>query len=149
MHHKTQKAFTMVELIFVIVIIGILTAIAVPKFQGVSEEAMISKASSQLASVRSALSTERQKRILQGDFSEITSLGNVFTTFSAAADGATRVVLQYPPTACAGASSKGCWTNSGQSYVYNLPDSGDAKFKLENNKLLCDGDAADCKKLGD
>jgi len=146
MSSKTQKAFTMVELIFVIVIVGILSAIAVPKFQGVSEEAQISKASSVLAAVRMALSTERQKRILRGDTAAITSLGNVFTNFSAAADGSTATVLKYPPTPCAGA---GCWSmsNSGLSYTYKFPDTGDAKFKLAGNRLVCDNDATDCAKL--
>ncbi len=40
---NSQKAFTMVELIFVIVIIGILTAIAIPKFAGIANEAQKSR----------------------------------------------------------------------------------------------------------
>ncbi len=34
-----KKAFTMIELIFVIVILGILAAVALPKFMGVSQQA--------------------------------------------------------------------------------------------------------------
>ena len=134
----------MVELIFVIIIVGILSAIAVPKFQGVSEEAQISKASSVLAAVRMALSTERQKRILRGDTAAITSLGDVFTNFSAAADGSRATVLEYPPAPCGG---KGCWSNAGLSYTYKFPDTGDAKFKLAGNRLVCDDNATDCAKL--
>ena len=145
-----HKAFTMTELIFVIIVIGILSAIAIPKFAATSVLARNSKAASELAAVRSALSAERQKRILRGDTAAITSLGNVFTNFSAAADGSTPEVLQYPPTVCSGSSDKGCWrTEAGtpKPYIYNFADSGDAKFKLENNRLVCNNDASDCAKL--
>jgi prepilin-type N-terminal cleavage/methylation domain-containing protein len=36
---QMKKAFTMIELIFVIVILGILAAVALPKFMGVSQQA--------------------------------------------------------------------------------------------------------------
>ena len=48
-----RKAFTMIELIFVIVVIGILTAIAAPKFMGTRDDA---KVASILASVKTTIS---------------------------------------------------------------------------------------------
>lgn len=36
-----KKAFTMIELIFVIIILGVLAAVAIPKFVGVSNQAKI------------------------------------------------------------------------------------------------------------
>ena len=81
---KNQKAFTMVELIFVIVIIGILSAIAIPKLASTAKQAHIVKAKTVLASVRSSMSTERQKRILRGDFTTpIGDLGTAGTYASA------------------------------------------------------------------
>ena len=64
-----KKAFTMIELIFVIVIIGILSAVAVPKFAETGKMAYASRAESTVQALRSAISTERQKRILRGDIS--------------------------------------------------------------------------------
>ena len=145
MFPKTQKAFTMVEMIFVIVVIGILSAIAIPKFTTTAVSAYDSKAASTLATARSALATERQKRILRGDFAAITSLGNVFTTFSAAADGSTPSVMDYPPKVCS-SGEKNCWSNDGTTYTYTFADSGSAEFTLANNKLSC-ASGSDCSRL--
>lgn len=67
-----KKAFTMIELVFVIVVIGILSAIAIPKFAATRDDAIISRARATVGALRSAIATERQKRILKGDFSAIT-----------------------------------------------------------------------------
>lgn len=69
-----KKAFTMIELIFVIIILGILATIAIPKFAGVSEQAIISNGHSDVMAIRTAISTERQKRLMQGSSSYISSL---------------------------------------------------------------------------
>ena len=144
-----RKAFTITELVFVIVIIGILSAIAVPKFKNTMEIARDSKGASVLSSVMSALSTERQKRILKGDFTGITSLGSgtyAFSTFSADRDGNTNDVVSPYISSC---TNPGCWARSGISYKYYFADAaeGTADFKLDKNKLVCDSDDADCSKL--
>jgi len=71
MQTNHQKAFTMVELIFVIIIIGILSAIAIPKFAETGKLAYTSRAESTVAALRSAIATDRQKRILRGDTSSV------------------------------------------------------------------------------
>ena len=50
-----KKAFTLIELIFVIVIIGVLAAVAVPKFTHLSSNAKISSEMATAATVQSAL----------------------------------------------------------------------------------------------
>ena len=134
-----KQAFTMIELIFIIVVIGILAAIAVPKFAVTRNDALNAKGKSTLAAVRSAIATERQKRILKGDVTTaITNLsagGGVFTTFNADQDGVSNRVLEYPPTACSG-SETGCWTGSGTSYTYKTAGSGTScVYTLSNNRL--------------
>ena len=127
-----QKAFTMMELIFVIVIIGILSAIALPKLGGTVNQAHIAKGKSTLAAVRSAISTERQKRILRGDFTEITSLGDGLDTFSADESGATATVLDY--SIKSGCTDVGCWNRSGTTYTFYY-SGGSCAFELSGNKL--------------
>lgn len=133
-----KKAFTMVELIFVIIVIGILSAVAVPKLAPIVSNANEAKGKATLSSVRSAIATERQKQILKGTFSGITSLrGNgkgIFSTFND--ENGTRV-LEYDVEPC---THNGCWIidsvgTRGVDYIYKT-SSGDCKFKLENNRFI-------------
>ncbi|MCX8036633.1 MAG: type II secretion system major pseudopilin GspG [Candidatus Sumerlaeia bacterium] len=50
-----RRAFTMVELLLVLVILGVLAAIVVPKFTGRSEQARITAAEAQIANFETAL----------------------------------------------------------------------------------------------
>ena len=50
-----QRGFTLVELVIIIVILGILAAVAIPKYQDLSGEARESAARSSLGSLRSAI----------------------------------------------------------------------------------------------
>jgi len=96
---KQKSAFTMIELVFVIVIIGILSAVAIPRLAATRDDAEITKARVVVASIRNALAMERQKRILRGEFKVLTAVGdstNVFGNFYDV-DGDTGVgVLEYP-----------------------------------------------------
>jgi general secretion pathway protein G len=152
MKFAQKNAFTMIELVYVIVIIGILSAVAIPKFTETGIVAHDAKATSVLTSVMSAIATERQKRILMGDFTstgKITSLGAggyAFSVFNKDMNNKQREVVNLPISNC-GTGDTGCWTRSGTSYTYTFVDSGSASFKLANNKLVCDNDATDCNRL--
>ena len=52
---RTQRAFTLIELLLVLVILGTLAAIVVPKFAGRTEQARITAAQSQIATFGVAL----------------------------------------------------------------------------------------------
>jgi general secretion pathway protein G len=52
---RKESGFTLIELLIVIVIIGILAAVAIPRFQGVSDKAKIGAAKAELATVKQGL----------------------------------------------------------------------------------------------
>lgn len=141
MQMSSRNAFTMVELVFVIVVIGILAAIAVPKFAATRDDAQITKGLATLAAVRSSISTERQKQILRGEFGGITSLRpgstGVFTKFNNDTNGS--LVLEYDVESCQ--DRIGCWyTGDGVNYTFKTP-TGDCKYKLDSNRFNEDGGA--------
>jgi prepilin-type N-terminal cleavage/methylation domain-containing protein len=51
---RAQRGFTLVELIIVIVVIGILSAVAIPKLTGMSDEAKKAKNTAVLSALKSA-----------------------------------------------------------------------------------------------
>ena len=114
-----RRAFTMIELVFVIAVIGILAAIAIPKFAMTRNDAVITKAKTTVAALRSAIATERQKRILKGVFDNI--------------DGATAEgLLDY------GIGSG--WSRSGNVFTFTAPDDSTCVFSVgvsgQKNKLV-------------
>jgi len=151
-NQKSKSAFTMIELVFVIVIIGILAAVAIPRLAATRDDAEIAKARTMVASVRNALAMERQKRILRGDFTKITSVGSgtyVFDKFSADSKGNTANVLEYPMLS---STSSGHWSISGSGvntrYTFNQNSMVNVDFKIDNGKFVCvDENTTGCKQL--
>lgn len=69
--YSSRSAFTMIELVFVIVVLGILASVAITKFAATRTDAEISKGRADVSSIRSAIITERQSRLITGDNSYI------------------------------------------------------------------------------
>ncbi len=97
---KRNKAFTVIELVFVIVVLGILASIAIPKFSATRTDAQISSARATISAVRSGIVTERQTRLLRGESNYVASLGNHFEN-----------VLTYPDKK---------WSKSGERYSITI-----------------------------
>ena len=61
------RAFSMMEIVIVIVIMGILAALAIPRFVGMSDDAKTVAAESTVAVVRSAIASYRTGAVIAGD----------------------------------------------------------------------------------
>lgn len=152
-----RPAFSMIELVFVIVVIGILAAVAIPKLAMNRDSAVVAAAKSTISSIRSSLATEKQRRVLSGNFTAITELSTSTTADKPIFDGfdgvATSTVLAYPPLSCKSGAT-GCWVSSGGgAYIYRMPTgTTNVNFTLANNRFNCDFDGSSdaqkaCKEL--
>lgn len=120
-----KKAFTMIELVFVIVILGVLASVAISKMAVTRDDAIISKGRSEVAAIRNAISLTRNTNILMGKgasypnkldhISTTSSDGDpLFDKNSTAADAIK--LLDYPIYA----KSKGGWRKiADNTYAFN------------------------------
>ena len=143
-----RKAFTMTELIFVIVILGILAAVAVPKMGSTKSHAEISKARTDVASIRSSILTERQSQLIKGDSSFIDKLSEDDSVlFTGNGDG--RTLFTY---GIAAGTTDGKWSKVANKEEYNFHINGsDIKFTYDKStgKFSCDRANETCKKIVD
>jgi general secretion pathway protein G len=83
-----RSAFTMMELIFVIVVIGILAGIAVPRLAATRTDARISKGKADVAAIRSSIAMVRSQNLLKGE--------NAFPDPNSTSTDLFRNILDYP-----------------------------------------------------
>ncbi len=132
-----RQAFTMVEIIFVIVILGILAAIAVPKFAATRDDADITKGRADVAAIRSAIITERQARLITGDSSYIANGTGAGQMDDGGLFGG---VLMYPMANVSGKNAK--WSATAGSGTYIFRAAGvDTTFTYDptNGTFTCSG----------
>lgn len=94
-----KSAFTMIELVFIIVVLGILSAVAFPKMAPFLEDAKIARGQSNVSAIRSAIANERAKNMLNGTvaYPQILDDAAQDTENESLFDGnATVNMLQYP-----------------------------------------------------
>ncbi|PKN00445.1 MAG: hypothetical protein CVU78_01065 [Elusimicrobia bacterium HGW-Elusimicrobia-2] len=123
---KMKKGFTLIELMIVVAIIGVLAAVAIPKFADLIRKANEAACKGQLGAMRSALS------IYYGNMEGIwpSSLTEITPTYIQAipnakpgcpnmtrADSATVQYQGAGATGCTGTNDGGWWFNNGKSSV--------------------------------
>jgi len=143
-----RTAFTMIELVFVIVVIGILSAIAIPRLSATRDDAQVAKGRSDVSAIRSAIVSERQGRLLRGDSAYTAALDDGTTAAGQTLfDGnATTPLLQY---GIISANSNGHWMKTGAAaYTYQVM--GDAvafTYTQATGAFDCTHTNANCKLL--
>lgn len=113
-----NNGFTLIELVFVIVVLGILSAIAVPRFAATRDDAQIAKGRSDVAAIRAAIVSERQGRLLRGESNYISSLDGANSGMLFDGNDSTHQLLQYGIKSESG--KNGHWSKSGTQYIYRV-----------------------------
>ncbi len=67
---NSKKAFTLIELIFVIVVIGILASVALPKFNDTRESAIINNVKQDISTIKNSI---KSRHMLKGDVTDVSN----------------------------------------------------------------------------
>jgi general secretion pathway protein G len=118
----TRKAFTMIELVFVIVVLGILAATAIPRLAATRDDANIAKGRANILAIRSGIIGERQGRMFRGDSSWATTLDNAaLNTEDVTLFNATNNNLPILQNGVQSRNADGRWMKTGNTqYTYSV-----------------------------
>jgi prepilin-type N-terminal cleavage/methylation domain-containing protein len=75
---SSESGFTLIELVIVIVILGILAAVAIPKYEDMREQARTATLKGQLGAIRSAIAIQYARNALNGSATFPVLNGSIF-----------------------------------------------------------------------
>ncbi len=143
---NTKKAFTMLELVMVIVLLGILAGIAFPRLVATRDDAVIVKGRNEVSTIRSAIISQRSQNILAGqgvEYIDDTNLSSGTT-----GDGQ-KLFDGVLPNPIYSKSASGHWTkDSSGSYIYQI-GSIQVRFSYHdaNGTFDCTHSLKECRQL--
>jgi len=146
----------MIELVFVIVVLGILSAVAIPRFAATRGDAQMTKGRSDIAAIRSGIALQRSKNMLESNPQANGFFPDNLDNIGAAgygqdnqrlfniADGNTANILEYPIFSI---NRDGGWLKTGAN-AYSFTVGGvPTAFTYVNGIFNCVRDAANCNDL--
>ena len=150
-----RSAFTMLELVFVIVVIGILAAIAVPRLMVTRNDAVIVKGKSQVSAIRNGISLQKSKNMLRGDSTPYPNSLDSVTSYNTDnqklfyfSDGNSSNILEYPIYSKKDAD--GHWVKTSPTqYAFYVTNDTNVSFDYNSSTGIfdCNHTDSNCKKL--
>ena len=145
-----KKAFTMIELVFVIVILGILSSIAITRMAVTRDDAVLVKGRTQVQAIRNAIALQKSKNMLQGQNSYPAALDDAAqnTEHEALFDGNTSdPLLEYPIYS---KSTEGWMKTGANTYTYNVMGNSETfTYTSSTGKFDCTHTHQLCKNLAE
>lgn len=135
-----RRGFTMLELVFVIVVLGILAGIAVPRLFVTRDDAIIAKGRADIASIRSAITNMYNANMLTGQFVYPASLESASGSSSILFDGVLQSGIKI--------DEKSGWSMSGNNYRFMLRgESTIFTYNAANGTFTCPRTDSLCSAL--
>ena len=141
-----KRGFTMLELVFVIVVLGILASIAVPRLFATRDDAVVARARADIASIRSGIINKHNTDMLSGKFAydslEKSGATNIFANVL---QGGIKEKGASDPSGW----TKGNTTGSKTVYTFVLNKSQSVNFTYDtaDGSFSCPSDDKLCKQL--
>lgn len=134
------RAFSLIEIIFAILIIGIISTIAIPKLFETSKSSAFVKLSSDVATIQNGLKLMQDKNQMKNDITILHSLDNDdVNLFSAILENPIRTSSSYPS-----------WSKqNNNSYLFHFDASTTLEFIYDSQNITftCDKNLELCQKV--
>lgn len=143
----------MIELVFVIVVLGILASVAIPRLAATRGDAHITKGRSDISAIRSGIALQRSRMMLEGNNTFPTNLDGIDANYGTSdqrlfnfSDGNASNILEYPIFS---ANRDGGWLKAtATTYTYSVGGVATTFTYTNTNGLFnCVAGAANCNDL--